>query len=139
MPKTYTGKDGKFAAGNPGRPKGSRHKSTLAVEALLDGQAEALTQKAVDLALEGDTTALRLCIERIAPQRKDSPVDFDLPPMESAEDAAKAAASVISAVSTGDLTPTEGAKVMGLIETYRRTLEMTELEQRVATLEGENR
>jgi len=109
------------------------------VEALLSGQAEALSQKAVDLALEGDTTALRLCIERIAPQGKDSPVDFDLPPMESAEDAAKAAASVISAVWTGDLTPTEGAKVMGLIETYRRTLEMTELEQRVATLEGENR
>ena len=48
MSKTYTDKNGKFAVGNPGRPKGSRHKSTLAVEALLDGQAEAISQKAVD-------------------------------------------------------------------------------------------
>src|ERR1700693_659671 len=54
------------ASGNPdGRPKGSRNKSTLALEALLDGQAEALTQKAVELALAGDITALRLCLDRI--------------------------------------------------------------------------
>jgi hypothetical protein len=46
-----------FAPGNPGRPKGSRNKATLAAEALLDGEAEALTRKAIELALAGDVTA----------------------------------------------------------------------------------
>ena len=58
---------GQFAAGNTGRPKGSRNKATIAIESLLQGQAEALTQTAVTKALEGDSVALRLCMERIAP------------------------------------------------------------------------
>ncbi len=55
---TYKDESGKFAHGNPGKPRGARHKTTRAVEELLDGQSEAITQKAVDLALAGDTTAL---------------------------------------------------------------------------------
>jgi len=90
----------------------------------------------VDLALDGDATALRLCLERIAPAKKDAPVQFDLPPMQSAADAAKAAGAVLNAVALGDLTPTEGAHIMQLVETYRRTLETTELEARVAALES---
>jgi len=43
---------------------------------------------------------------------------------------------VKTALTIGDLTPTEGAHVMNLIETYRRTLETTELEARLAALEG---
>lgn len=133
-----TGRDGsgRFAPGNPGRPQGARHKATMAALALLDGEAEALTRKAVGMALGGDGTALRLCLERIAPPRRDAPVTFDLPPMATAKDAAKAAAAVLDAVASGDLTPTEGALIMALVETYRRTLETTELEARVAALEG---
>lgn len=134
---TYTDERGKFRPGNPGRPAGSRHKSTRAIEALLDGEAEGLTRKAVELALGGDTTALRLCLERIAPPRKDAPVAFDLPPMESARDAAQAAQAVLKAVSGGDLTPIEGASVMALVEAYRRTLETAELEVRITALEDQ--
>lgn len=134
--KTYTDKRGKFARGNPGRPKGARHKATLAVEKLLDGEAEGLTRKAVELALAGDTTALRLCMERIAPARKDAPVNFDLPPMKSAQDASQAAQAVLQAVSEGQLTPLEGTSVMGLVEGYRKALETTELEQRISALEN---
>ena len=127
--------DGTFAPGNPGRPVGARHKTTTAILSLMDGQGEALTQKAIDLALDGDTTALRLCIERIAPTRKDAPVTFDLPEMSGASDAATAAGAVLASVSQGELTPSEGAHVMGLIDSYRRTLEITDLEQRIAALE----
>ena len=93
--------DGTFSVGNSGKPKGTRHKATQAALALLEGEAEALSRKAIETALEGDTTALRLCLERIAPPRKDAPVTFDLPPMQSATDAAKAAASVLEAVASG--------------------------------------
>jgi len=77
--KTYTDKTGRFAKGNPGRPKGARHKASQAIEQLLEGEAKALTRKAIDLALDGDTTALRLCLERIAPARKDAAVRFPFP------------------------------------------------------------
>ena len=127
---------GQFAAGNTGRPKGSRNKATLAIESLLQGQAEALTQTAVAKALEGDSIALRLCMERIAPTPKDPPVSFNLPKMNNALNTAEAAASVIKAVSDGELTPIEATRVMGLIDSYRRTLELTEIEERLQCLEN---
>ncbi len=58
-------------SGNPhGRPKGARNRATVVAEQLLDGEADTLTRKAIDLAKQGDTTALRLCIERILPPRE---------------------------------------------------------------------
>lgn len=59
----------KGVSGNPaGRKAGTRNRATMAAEALLDGEAEALTRKAVELALQGDTVALRLCLERLCPR-----------------------------------------------------------------------
>ena len=129
---------GKFTSGNTGRPKGARNKKTLAIESLLEGQAEALTQTAISNALEGDGLALRLCMERIAPAPKDNPVSFPLPQMNNALDASQAASSVLIAVSEGNLTPIEATRVMGLIDSYRRTLELTEIEQRLLVLENAN-
>ena len=127
---------GQFAAGNTGRPKGSRNKANIAIESLLQGQAEALTQKAVTKALDGDSMALKLCMERIAPAPKDKPVSFNLPKMKNAMDASEAAGSVLTAVSAGELTPIEATRVMGIIDSYRRTLELTEIEQRLQALEA---
>ena len=90
---------GQFTAENSGRPKGSRNKATIAIESLLRGQAEALTQTAVTKALEGDSMALRLCMERIAPTPKDQPVSFSLPTMNNSLEASEAAGSVLTAVS----------------------------------------
>ena len=74
-------------SGNPqGRPKGSRNKTTMAVEALLDGEAKAIARKVVEKALEGDMAALRLCLERLLPPRRDRPVTFDLPKIENVND-----------------------------------------------------
>jgi len=126
---------GQFSAGNSGRPLGSRNKATLAIESLLQGQAEALTQAAITKALEGDSVALRLCMDRIAPPPKDATVTFSMPIMSNAMDASVAAGSVLKAVSEGELTPIEATRVMGLIDSYRRTLELTEIEQRLQALE----
>jgi hypothetical protein len=128
--------DGTFATGNPGRPAGTRLRVTRAVVELLGGEAEKLSRKAIDLALAGDTTALRLCLDRIAPPRKDTPVSFHLPPIKSAQDAAQAAEAVLRAVSEGGITPLEGASVMGLVENYRRVLEASDFEARIAALEA---
>lgn len=127
--------DGKFASGNSGRPRGARHKTTLAIQALLDGEGEALTRKAIDMALAGDTVALRLCLERLAPPRKDAPVRFELPPMEGAENAAAAMGAILASVANGDLTPSEATSLAGLVDVYRKTLETAELETRLKALE----
>jgi Family of unknown function (DUF5681) len=127
----------KGESGNPsGRPRGARHKTTLAVEAILDGEAEALTRKAIELAIAGDTTALRLCLERISPPRKDRPVAFRLRSVESASEAAAAMADVVGAVASGKLTPTEAVDVAKIIETFVRSLETSDFELRIRTLEG---
>ena len=109
--------------------------ATIAIESLLQGQAEALTQTAIKKALEGDSIALRLCMDRIAPPPKDAAVTFSTPTMCNALDALVAAGSVLRAVSEGELTPIEATRVMGLIDSYRRTLELTEIEQRLQALE----
>jgi len=129
---------GKFVFGNTGRPKGSRNKATIAIESLLEGQAEALTQTAIKKALVGDSVALRLCMDRIAPPPKDAAVTFSMPIMSNVLDAAEAAGSVLRAVSEGELTPLEATRVMGLIDSYRRTLELTEIEERLRALEAAN-
>ena len=127
---------GQFTEGNSGKPKGSRNKATIAIESLLEGQAEALTQTAISKALDGDSMALRLCMDRIAPLPKDNTISFPLPHMESANDASKAAGSVLKAVSIGEITPIEGSRVMGLIDSFRRTLELTVIEHRIQALES---
>jgi len=129
--------DGTFSSRNTGRPKGARNKKTLAVESLLEGQAEALTQTAISRALEGDSVALKLCMDRIAPAPKDNRVQFSLPSMVTASDASEAAGSVLRAVSDGELTPIEATRVMGLIDSFRRTLELTDIENRLKALEND--
>ncbi|GAB6035898.1 hypothetical protein JCM15519_04570 [Fundidesulfovibrio butyratiphilus] len=124
-------------SGNPaGCPTGSRHKATRAVLALLDGESEALTRKAVEMALGGDTTALRLCLERLCPPRKDSPVVLaGLPRIESAADLPKAMRMVLQAVAGGIVTPSEGQALAGLVESQRRAIETSDLERRLCAIE----
>lgn len=125
------------ASGNPaGKPAGARHKVTRAVEALLEGQHAVLTQKAIDLALQGDGPALRLCLDRIAPARKDSPVSFALPPIKSAADTVTASASLLDAVAAGDVTPDEAGRVMALLTAHKGLVEAGDLEARIAALEA---
>lgn len=130
---------GRFRPGKSGNPAGKRpgtlNHATRAVLDLLDGEAEALTRKAVELALEGDTTALRLCLERLAPPAKSRPVLFDLPPIVTAADCAAALGSVLSAVAAGRLTPEEAVAVAGLLETKRKAIETVEIESRLSALE----
>ncbi len=123
-------------SGNPGgRPKGARNRATIAAEQLLEGEAEQLTRKAIDLAKQGDTTALRLCIERILPTRKDRPVSFDLPRIETVADSVRAAAAIASAVADGELTPMEAAELSKVVDGYTRAVETADFAARLVRLE----
>ena len=126
-----------FQKGNPGRPKGARNRATVLAEALLRGEAEGLMRQAVDQALDGDTYALKLCLERLVPLRRERTVEIDLPPIWTARDAAPAAGRITAMVGAGQLTPSEGQMLAGIVETQRRALETADLERRIAALEAE--
>ena len=126
----------KGQSGNPtGRPAGSRNKVSLAIDALLDGDAEAITQTAIKLAKAGDTVALRLCLDRIAPPRKDRPVPFALPKLHTAADAVSATAALVAAVAVGELTPSEAGELSKLVEAFTKVLHAHEIEERISRLE----
>ncbi len=126
-----------FQPGNPGKPKGARHKLTLIAERLMEDDAEAVVASVLAAAKSGDMTAARLVLERIVPIRKGRPVAFDLPAIETPADVVKAVGALVSEVARGELTPEEAATVAGLLEMYRRTIETCEIEQRLSDLERE--
>jgi hypothetical protein len=134
--KNATGTRGRpFRPGNPGRPKGARNKATRAVEVLLEGEAAALTRRAIQAALAGDVTAIRLCLDRIAPVARERAVTFDLPAMKSAADVPEALVAVLRSVSAGELTPGEGTTVSAMIERFRGAHQATKDERDFSSID----
>ena len=121
---------------------------TVAIEALLDGEAEALTRIAIDLAkgspatdgcdaVPPDLTALRLCLDRLCPPQRDRAVALDLPSMTSAADHPKVMSAIVDAVATSQITPRDAVEVSKLVEIHQRALEIAEIDERLTRLERE--
>ncbi len=129
----------KFEPGQSGNPagmsKGMRHRATLAMEALLDGEAETLARKAIELACGCDTVALRLCLDRLAPVRKDRHAVFDRPAIDTTADLPKATNALLQAIAAGELTPSEAADIGVAVDAHVRAIEVTDLHQCLARLE----
>jgi uncharacterized protein DUF5681 len=128
----------RFKRGNKhgrGRPEGSRNRATIALQELLDGEGEAITRKAVEMAKRGDIAALRLCLERLLPPAKDRGIRISLPAVKSTADVMPALSALVQAVSNGDITPSEAQSLSGLLEAHRRTAETVSLEERISQLE----
>ena len=142
MPETTASNQGRFKpgqSGNPaGRPKGARHATTLAIEALLDGEAEAITRKVIDAAKAGDIVAIRLVLDRICPPRKSRPINIELADIANTAGVSFAQQQVLDAVSKGDLLLDEAQALSGLIEARRKALETEELESRILELEAKS-
>lgn len=126
-------------SGNPaGRPKGSG--TSGRIRAMLESNAEEVVAAVLAKALEGDATAQRLVLDRLCPPLRPVAEPFHLPlPRGGAKDADALLAlskAILAAVAGGRLTPDEGAALAGLVEQHRKLLETTDLEQRLASLEG---
>ena len=127
-----------FQPGNQygrGRPKGSRNKSTLAAQKLLEQYSEPIMRKCIAQALNGDVRALKLCMERVTPVRRNSLVKVNLPAIESAKDLGPATQKILAEVKNGKLTPIDGESLVNIVEKYRRGLETVELSDRLDQLE----
>ena len=125
------------ASGNPRESERTAERcpkpATFTAEALLDGEAEAISRKLIEKALEGDTTALRLCLDRILPPRRERSITFDLPKIESAAEALSASSAVLASCAAGALSPRDAAEIMGLVSTHVHMLELTDLAYPVVT------
>jgi hypothetical protein len=120
-------------SGNPaGRPPGARNKKTLLIEAMLDAEAEGLTRRVIAKALEGDTGALRLCLDRLQPRGGDRPVPFALPPIENSSDTRKAVGMIRAAIGTGEITPREAIALLRVVEKCTQVIAAADAAERAA-------
>jgi hypothetical protein len=127
-------------SGNPnGRPKGSRNHITRAVQDLIDAKAEELVAKAIEKGLKGDSGMQRVLLSRVIPAQRERMVELDLPPIETPAEAPAASAAVLSACSSGDISPSEADAIMGLIKAHVQNIQASDLEARVAALEIKQR
>jgi hypothetical protein len=126
----------KGVSGNPsGKPRGTLAKTTQIAQALVDGQSAELIQKAVELALGGDTTCIRILVDRILPPRKERPVEVDLPALEGAADLPATAAAIIQAGASGELTPSETSTLIGALVGYGKAVDLADFARRLEVIE----
>jgi hypothetical protein len=126
----------KGRSGNPaGRPRGARNRATRAMQQALEGEAQALTRKAVELALDGNTTALRLCLDRLLAPRRDRSAPLELPPVEGAGGLAGAMAAIVAAAGNGEISSAEAGGWARLVDIFLKALETHDFEQRLDALE----
>ena len=131
----------KGQSGNPGgKPKGCKHKATLAALKLLEGDLKAITKKCVEAAKAGDLAAIKLILDKFIPAARELPVNLKLPKVDGVADIPKALSAILKAVADGKLTTEQGQSLAAMLEAYRKGIETTELEARISALEqpGEN-
>jgi Family of unknown function (DUF5681) len=123
-------------SGNPkGRPQGSRSRATLLAEALLDGQVEELTQKAIAMALGGDASVMRAVLDRLLPPRRERPVSIQMPKIETPKGLIDASSALMQSVADGEIAPGEAASLSTLIANVAQAISTADLAERIAKLE----
>jgi hypothetical protein len=106
------------------------------IETLMAGDADAIARSVVSRAIEGDMTAAKLVLDRIAPPRKGRAVTLDLPAISGLPDLATAQGAVIRAVADGEISPEEATDISRVLEATGVSIERRDLEARIAALEA---
>jgi hypothetical protein len=126
----------KGQSGNPaGRPRGSRSRATMALQDMLERDAESIARTAINLAKHGNIAALRICMDRLLPPRRHEPVTLDLPALDKVADTVAATSAIVAAVAAGDLTAAEAADLAKVVDVHVQALATAAFEARLARLE----
>ncbi len=125
----------KGQSGNPkGRPPGLGPVNLL--RAAIADRVPEILEKLMLQALEGDTGAARLLLERsIAPLKAMEQTTLITLPDSTLTDQGQA---VLAAVAAGALAPSQGAALLGAIGMLARVTEVDELNKRITALENQN-
>jgi hypothetical protein len=122
-----------FAKGNGGRKLGARNRASLLADALLEGEEEELVRKGIELAKAGDPQMLKFFLDRIL--SKERPVKINLPLIESRRDLTAAYAAIVQAVGAGEISPSEGNAVAGLLASIAKFIDDVEIDARLRKME----
>ena len=127
---------GRWKPGESGNPAGRKPGSgeVAKLRAAIADRVPELLDKLMAQALEGDTSAARLLLERaVAPLKAiEQPQALSLP-YGTLTDQGRA---VLASVASGELAPGQGAALLGAIGTLARVTELDELEARLTKLEN---
>lgn len=119
---------------NPkGRPPGVPDRRTRYRE-LIEARMPELVERCVQLALQGEMQAMRLCFERVLPALKATDDQIAVTVNEGSG-IGEHARSVVAAVLGGELTPAEARSLMAVLVDQSRILEVESFEARLAALE----
>ena len=127
-----------FTAGNKagrGRPLGSRNKSTVWADGLIGQHREAVLRKCLAMALQGDATAMRLCVERMLPFSKESRIGLKIAHISTIAELGMELNRVLQAVGRGVITTEQGQRLADLLQSRGRIIESQDLEARLHALE----
>jgi hypothetical protein len=123
-----------FAKGNPGRPRGSKNRTTAIAQALLADEETELVRKGIEVAKAGDVQMLKFLLDRLLP--KDRLIKIDIPRLDFADDAIDGMAAISDAIANGRITPSEGAALSSMISGFSRTIDIWELSRRIEAIEA---
>ena len=137
---SLSGRDdkGKFVKGNPGGPgraQGSRNKATLLAQSQMAEKLPEVIDRLLANALDGDTTAIKVVIERLVPIAKDAPIKVHLPAIAGADDLPLASQAIVDAVADGVITPNESLLMSRLLANHIKLLEVSDIDKRIRALE----
>lgn len=121
-------------SGNPaGRPRGVQDARTQ-WRGELEKHGTELVAKAVELALAGDSQALKLCIDRAIPAYRPAaePVTFEM----TGDTLTEKAESILTAVAAGEVDPQTGKALVDAIGSLVKVTEIDDITRRLAQLEG---
>lgn len=136
LPEADRDAGGRFAPGNKVTRRGHRHRVTVAMENLMAGQWESITQAVIQAALRGDMAAAKLVMERVSPPRRGSVVTLDdFPAITSVANIPAASAALVSAVANGQISAEEAAPISKMLTDYVTAVEATTQAARIDEIE----
>lgn len=132
-------KKGQFTKGSSGNKAGRPRTESAELRQRLAGHGPALTDKLVELALEGDVAALRACLERVLPPLKAVSSPVLLPDAKPGQGLAEVARVVLDAATGARIGPDDAQAILSALASAARVIEIDEIERRLQLLEQRRR
>lgn len=118
-----------FKPGNAGRPRGAKGKKRQ----MLESHSDKILKTLIDLAVEGDPTALRLCVDRLLPRLRAeaAPINVDAASSKIVD----IGQSIVDAALSGRISPDSARDILSALSDVAKLKEITEIETRLKALE----
>jgi len=128
--------NGQFGAGNKtgGRREGSKNNATIVLENMLDGQAERIFEKVIEMALEGDAGAIKICAERLIAPKKERRAPYNIGSFKNIETAPELMLEATNALLMGEISESQMSSLCAALEQCRKSYELRDVKGKLDQL-----